>query len=108
MLRQRESWLFSLVSKLLNDDLAKDDRPWLDLLDPSAVSWLQSNYSQSNAPLYAKVDMYHYKMSQPLWELLPALLAGEEVVWWNRTFEQSLIPPVLLHPHSKRLIRVAT
>ncbi|CAJ1924054.1 unnamed protein product [Cylindrotheca closterium] len=107
MLYQRESWLFSLISKLLDYDLGKDDRPWLDLLDSSTAYWLRSNYSQSNVPVYAKVDIYHYKMSQSLWQLVPALLVGEDVFWWNRTFEQSLIPPVILDPQSNRLARAA-
>lgn len=105
MLHQRESWLFSLISKLLDGDGGFDDRPWIGLLDSSTAAWLQANYSQSNVPLYAKVDMYHYKMSKSLWQLLPALLLGEEVVWWNRTFEQTLIPPVVLDSRSKRLAR---
>lgn len=57
--------------------------------------------------MYAKVDMYHYQMAAPLWEILPRYLKGQsDIVWWNRTFEDVLIPPVELNVERQRLVQV--
>jgi hypothetical protein len=105
MLHGRERWLFALVAKLLDSD-AKE-RPWLDLLDSKTASMLRQNYEQKFLiPRYATVNMFHYKMAAPLWELLPKYLLGQEVVWWNRTFEEELIPLVELDYKNQRLVRV--
>ncbi len=105
MLHGRETWMFALLSKLLNDQLT--NRPWLDLLDPTSAKVLRKNYDDMvSSPMYAKVDMYHYKMAAPLWKLLAQYLTGEEVVWWNRIFEEVLIPPVRRDMERQRLVAV--
>lgn len=105
MLRGREHWLFALLSKLLEKNATK--RPWLELLDASSANLLRRNYEEKNmTPSYVKVDMYHYKMAKPLWEILPVLLSGKEAVWWNRTFEEVLVPPVRLDVERQRLVPV--
>lgn len=77
-------------------------RPWLDLLDQTTAEMLRSNYKNGRAPIYAKVDMYRYQMSGPLWKLLPQYLSnggggmGRRIQWWNRTFAENLIPVVQL------------
>ena len=93
MLRQREAWLYTLLAKLLTaDELA------LSLLDSSAREVFRGPTGERRAPLYAKVDMWHYMMSAPLWELLPLWFrGGQPVVWWTREYEEPLIPVVLLH-----------
>lgn len=100
-LRQRESWLYILLAKILDAD-DTIEKPWLNLLDKSAADFLGSAYEAS--PRYAKVDMWHYDMAQPLWRIVPRWVSGQGVVvWWNRTFEESLIPPVELDVTTKRL-----
>lgn len=95
MLQQRESWLFTFLEKLLaGDELA------ISLLDSDASRAIFTEQGTSRAkrtPKYAKVDMWHYEMNAPLWELAPKWLRGETVKWWRRDYEQPLIPEVLLH-----------
>lgn len=108
MLQSREQWLFALVAKLL-DKNAKGERPWLDLLDTSSALLLRENYDQLQAPLYAKVDMYRYRMAAPLWNIMPRYVWGDsDIVWWNRTFEEVLIPPVAFDVQNRRLIHAFT
>lgn len=105
MLHGRETWMFALLSKLLNDNLTH--RPWLDLLDASSAELLRRNYQEKRlTPLYAKVDMYHYQMTAPLWVLLMQYFTGDKVHWWNRTFEEVLIPPVRRDVERQRLVAV--
>jgi hypothetical protein len=109
MLHGRESWLFALVARLL-DKNAKE-RPWLDLLDTTtSAALLRENYETKYlTPLYAKVDMYRYRMAAPLWDILPQyIMKGDtnKVIWWNRTFEEVLIPPVELNVERNLLTRV--
>lgn len=107
MLRGRESWLFALVSKIL-EKKSRGGRPWLHLLDPSSANLLEENYERKfMTPLYVKVDMYHYQMAAPLWELLPDYLEGNGVVWWKRSFEETLIPPVRRDEERGRLVAAA-
>jgi hypothetical protein len=86
MLRGREQWLFTFLAKLLDDD-------------PRARSLLAST-SQDNPNIFPvpkmdskiiKVDMYHYEMAAPLWEILSQ--PAHSRIWWNRTFEEVLVPP---------------
>lgn len=94
-LRRRETWLFALIRKILESD--KKERPWLDLLDRSSKDKLNSDYySKDGAPLYAKVDMYHYRMAAPLWQIAINSQKGDPVAWWTRSFEESLIPVVTI------------
>jgi hypothetical protein len=106
MLQGREAWLLSLVSKLL--DANAKERPWLDLLDRTSASMLRKNYEKKfQTPLYAKVDMYHYTMAAPLWQILPEYLEGKQnIVWWEREFEEVLIPPVRIDQEGQRLLAV--
>lgn len=94
MLQRRERWMFELIHKILKNNTKDNDsdRPWLALLDGSAVDLLQQNPMK-----YAKVDMYRYKMANPLWVIIRELLNGEDVIWWTREFEEKLIRPVQLH-----------
>jgi hypothetical protein len=103
MLQGREVWLFSLIAKLM--DKTADERPWLDLLDVTSSKMLRENYEHKfMTPIHGKVDMYHYEMAAPLWEILTRYLRGEQdVVWWNRTFEEVLIPPVEVDQQQQRL-----
>ena len=89
MLQQRERWLYAFLEKLLaGDELA------LSLLDSTARA---AFVGKLRPPKFAKVDMYHYTMAAPLWELAPRWLRGETVTWWKREYEEKLIPPVRLH-----------
>ena len=107
MLRGRETWMFALLSKILNERLK--NRPWLDLLDDSSADVLRRNYNDKLlTPVSAKVDIYQYKMAAPLWKLVQDYLAGNEVVWWERTLEETLIPPVRRDPERQRLVAVDT
>ena len=92
MLQRRERWMFELIQKILVSDahnIQGDERPWLALLDPSSADLLQ----QENVK-YAKVEIYRYRMQDPLWAIAFKWLKAEEVIWWNREFEESLISPV--------------
>ena len=112
-LDRRESWLYALLGKILTRNNGDEDipRPWLDLLDKSTAEMLREHYDGSGsgerkAPTYAKVDMYHYQMAAPLWELLPQYLTGiGRVQWWNRTYEESLIPVVAVRQETGKLYR---
>jgi hypothetical protein len=101
-LNRRETWLYTFLSKLLAEN--DDNRPWLDLLDTSSADMLRAHYLKGKVPSYAKVDMYLYEMSAPLWELLPSYLYSSRTKWWHRTYEESLIPSVALGK-DRRLVR---
>jgi hypothetical protein len=99
-LEQRETWLYSLLSKLLNVELSMEERPWLDLLAFKSSTWLRDSYSSNETrPVYAKVDMLQYKMAGSLSSILFSL--QKDVAWWDRKFEESLIPPVKLGNNKK-------
>ena len=93
--------MYEFIAKLLAaDELA------LSLLDSSARAVFPGSHASSSgkggkrkirAPKYAKVDMYQYTMSAPLWELMAPWLRGETVTWWIREFEEPLVPVVVLH-----------
>lgn len=91
MLQRREAWLFELIHKILNAN-ANAEQPWLALLDTSSADLLSSTQMK-----YAKVDMFRYRMADPLWTITMKWLRGEEVIWWNREFEESLIRPVQMY-----------
>jgi Lipase maturation factor len=107
-LRSRETWLYILLRRLLeNDNGDKIQRPWLDLLDRRSKEYLISTYYQAKkAPKYVKVDMYHYQMAAPLWTILRQKMVAslefydgekvQQVAWWKRNFEEVLIPPISL------------
>ena len=144
MLQQRESWLYSLLIKMLQTgdkdateeaeqreqkrrkalveasgtiDLALDlalleyasllpPPQFLDLLDWSAAAHFPP--AVALGPKYAKVDMYHYKMKEPLSEILwrtwqAYRAGGGDVRWWKRKFEEVLMPPVMLDQTGGRL-----
>lgn len=90
MLRSRESWLFKLLAKILSGHLGK----WLNLLDKSAEAVLFGDGGDFKY-MYAKVDMYHYRMAAPLWDIIGKIMTRQEFAWWVRTHEESLIPPVI-------------
>jgi Lipase maturation factor len=101
-LRSRESWLYGLLYKILQGG-HEQPTPWLSLLDSSSQEFLRTTYYQhGKAPKYAKVDMYHYKMAEPLWTILErkrqALFSHADVpvAWWIRKFDEPLIPTVSL------------
>jgi lipase maturation factor 1 len=83
MLQRRERWLYALLENVLS----QQEGPWMDLLDPSAVEYLKATRVR-----FARVDMYHYEMAAPLWEILRKYLEGRELVqWWNRTRREPLL-----------------
>lgn len=91
MLQRRERWMYELIRKILggDGDASKDEQPWLALLDPTSAGLLvQTEFK------YAKVDMYRYEMASSLWNIAVKRIHGEEVIWWNRSFEEVLIRPV--------------
>ena len=91
MLQRRERWMYELIQKMLEGDghASKDKQPWLALLDPASADLLvQTEFK------YAKVDMYRYEMASSLWNIAVKWIHGEEVIWWNRNFEEALIRPV--------------
>jgi hypothetical protein len=103
-LRQRETWVYALLEKILADGVDETtSRPWLALLDSTSVDMLERGYTQNASPRYAKVDMYQYQMAAPLWHLVADLIRGREVTWWKRTYKEPLIPPVQLDTR-KRLV----
>jgi len=115
-LNRRESWLYNLLAKILgyqpkNDTNSTTDngreRPWLELLDTTSSELLV----QRGTPLYARVDMYRYKMAAPLWKLLPEYLnsvfggSKHGVQWWNRYYEEELLPVIAFDHNTGRLVR---
>jgi len=94
MLRGRETWLYSFLARLLSADEGA-----LSLLDASARAAFApaGGGAKLRAPKFAKVDMYHYTMAAPLWQLASRWARGETVAWWAREYEQSLVPAVLLN-----------
>ena len=107
-MQQRESWLYTFLIKILQSDEAA-----LSLLDTSASSALAALHttakkgaraSMRRAPRLVKVDMWQYRMNAPLWELGPKWWRGKEVVWWQREYTESLIPPVKLDRGTGRLV----
>lgn len=114
MLQRRETWLYRLLERLLeSNQTASTDRPWHDLLDSSSAKYLKQN-----GPMrYAKVDMYLYRMAAPLSNILQQYwnhylekaksleIASPQVMWWNRTYSEPLIPVVRWDPQQK-LVRV--
>lgn len=102
MLQQRESWLYKLLEKVLDTETDQTERPWLDLLDSSSVQYLNQEQDKLR---YAKVDIYHYEMAAPLWQILRDYWDKKEpVVWWKRSYQEPLIRPVALE--SGRLLVV--
>lgn len=100
MLQRRERWMYELIHKMLvSDENATtnntETRPWLALLDPSSGSYLQQNPIK-----FAKVDMYRYRMVDPLWTIISKWLRGEEMIWWMREFEEVLIRPLRMQADS--------
>jgi len=129
-LNRRESWLYHLLAKILSEDSTDDDtkntipsngnwwtmpnqqklRPWLDLLDHTSRQVLE----ERGPPQYAKVDMYRYEMTAPLWKLLPryvhvifrSKVGGDTTVqWWNRYYEEPLLPVVAFDFQRGQLVR---
>ena len=95
MLRSRETWLFGLLSKILSGRRGK----WVNLLDKSAESVLFADGEKDEALFsvkYAKVDMYRYQMAAPLWEIVIKMITRRDFVWWERSYDEPLIPPVVL------------
>ena len=132
-LNRREGWLYELLAKLMSRDRIDQPRPWLNLLDSTSAKFLKENYDvHHKIPTYTKVDMYHYQMAAPLWEIIPQYIFGSKssnqeeetcnvdngqemtcvvdgggksrIRWWNRTFEENLIPPVYLG-ENRRLVK---
>ena len=89
MLQRRESWMYELLHKMLDNSTNRNKRPWLSLLHPSSATYLEQNTIQ-----YAKVDMYRYKMNEALWSVISNWIRGDDVIWWGREFEEVLIRPL--------------
>eukprot|EP00540_Astrosyne_radiata_P001686 CAMPEP_0116854178 /NCGR_PEP_ID=MMETSP0418-20121206/18422_1 /TAXON_ID=1158023 /ORGANISM="Astrosyne radiata, Strain 13vi08-1A" /LENGTH=292 /DNA_ID=CAMNT_0004486859 /DNA_START=165 /DNA_END=1043 /DNA_ORIENTATION=- len=103
-LQRREQWLYHLLYKILAQN--EHRRPWLDLLDTPSARYLENMYETNKGPKFARVDMYHYQMAAPLWKLLPQWIFAkqhEEVIWWKRTYEESLVPVIRLDPDTDKL-----
>lgn len=104
MINGREQWVYNLLSKILQDEAVQ--RPWLELLDTKTANLLRKTYyEKDDAPRYAKVDMYHYKMAAPLSTILWRWAVGQGQVWWTRQFEESLVVPIIFDKSSAGLIR---
>ena len=110
MLQQREGWLYVFLEKVLSGQEAP-----LRLLDAESAELLRKMMrgKKRSKLLLAKVEMYRYRMSMPLWEICREWYArytlrqelksssmrlfaveNEEIVWWRREFEESLVPIV--------------
>lgn len=85
MLQRRESWMYELLHKMLDNSTNSNKKPWLSLLHHSSATYLEQNTIQ-----YAKVDMYRYQMNGALIKWIN----GEDVIWWGREFEEVLIRPL--------------
>ncbi|KAJ1449071.1 lipase maturation factor-domain-containing protein [Pelagophyceae sp. CCMP2097] len=95
MLQQRESWLYAFLEKLLSKDAAV-----VSLLAADSRAAL----AKEPRPLAAvKVDMFWYRMAQPLHRAVAEALrsADGQATWWNRTFEELLLPPLHLDQNGK-------
>ena len=91
MLRGREQWLYAFLAKVLDQDhLARSLLDAKTRNDPT----LFPGPANVGAWRVAKVDMYHYEMAGSLFDILAQ--PADARVWWNRTFEEVLIPPVAL------------
>lgn len=77
---------------MLDTNNANGERPWLALLDRTSADLLKENQIK-----YAKVDMYRYRMANPLWTITGQWLKGEEVIWWKREYKEKLIPPIQMN-----------
>jgi hypothetical protein len=103
MIKGREQWVYNLLSKILQDEAVQ--RPWLALLDTKTANLLRSTYYEKDeAPRYAKVDMYHYKMAAPLSTILWRWAVGQGQIWWTRQFEESLVAPIIFDKTSGGLM----
>jgi hypothetical protein len=77
------------------------------LLDTRSANMLRNGYEKhGKTPAYAKVEMYHYQMAASLWELLPQHFTRDKIQWWNRTYEESLVPVVALRQGTGKLYGV--
>lgn len=85
MLRSRETWLYSLLEKILRGEKGR----WLNLLDKSGEIIIFGG----DRIKYAKVDMFHYRMEASLLDLMKR--ETKDLVWWKRTFEENLVPIIL-------------
>ena len=85
MLRSRETWLCSLLEKVLRGEKGR----WLNLLDKSAEAVIFGG----DRIKYAKCDMYHYQMEGSLLELVKR--EKKNLVWWKRKFEEPLVPIIV-------------
>jgi hypothetical protein len=99
----RERWVYALLGKMLQPSTPANQRPWLRLLDSTAITLLQRYYNKQNAPKYAKVDMFHYRMAAPLQTIIWRWINGQGQIWWTRIFEESLVAPVMLDDASGML-----
>ena len=101
----------------------------MDLLDVTSAELLQS---RGRPPLYAKVDMYHYEMANPLSTIISQYINNtilrirrintgdgdnsspastknnsySKIVWWNRYYKENLIPIISYNQKQKQLYRV--
>ena len=115
-LNTREVWLYSFLAKLLVGHHGA-----LGLMHPSAakgpgfmrkVEKRRGAKPRHVAPKYAKVEMYHYQMAAPLHTILAQRVrrwwygsrAGPAPVWWTRTYEAELIPPVMFDQPTGQLV----
>lgn len=110
-LQNRETWLYSLLEKVLDPSIQADDtdtntdssnnngnehRPWLNLLDASSAQYLKE---EKEVLRFAKVDMYHYRMAAPLSTILVQYWErwssdDSAVTWWKRSYHTPLVQPV--------------
>eukprot|EP00747_Dinoflagellata_sp_TGD_P062070 gnl/TRDRNA2_/TRDRNA2_152805_c2_seq1.p1 gnl/TRDRNA2_/TRDRNA2_152805_c2~~gnl/TRDRNA2_/TRDRNA2_152805_c2_seq1.p1 ORF type:complete len:240 (+),score=37.32 gnl/TRDRNA2_/TRDRNA2_152805_c2_seq1:94-720(+) len=92
-LEQRETWLWSFLSKVLDADETA-----LSLLAPetsTGPAFRPGNVSAGlRPPSLAKVDMWRYRMRAPLWTIVYEYVTTGKAVWWTREFEEPLIHPL--------------
>lgn len=105
MLNQRERWIYSLLAQLLTkrnlDGLASvlDAHCFYRLFEGTNASAV---FAGNKLPKAAKVDMFKYEMAAPLWAILAT--DSQQRVWWNRSFKQILVPPVILDPQQSTFL----
>merc|ERR1712032_1431721 len=81
-LEKRETWMWSFLEKILDAD-----EMVLSLLAPEtsrSSAFRSGNASEGlRRPIFAKVDMWRYRMRAPLWTILYEYVTHGRAVWWT-------------------------